>query len=590
MKQFFKFMFASMLGFFLTLVVFFFLMIIIVVSISSASMKKEEITVEPNSILHIKLDKEFGDRTSANPFDNFDFATLKSSKALGLNDIIKNIKKAKDDENIKGIYFEIVPLLSGMASIEEIRNALIDFKESGKFIVSYGEVIPQTSYYLASVSDKIYMMPEGIMLYTGLSAQLMFFKGTLEKLEVEAQVIRHGKFKSAIEPFVNDKMSDENREQTMKYISSIWDHMTKGISESRNLTIADLNLVADSIFIRKAADAVSYGLVDSLIFYDQLIAELKQRIDVDEDDEISFISLDKYDSVAETKKKERSKNKIAVIYAQGDINSGQGDEKAIYSDDLAETIREARSDSSVKAVVMRINSPGGSALASEVILREAFLTRDVKPLIVSFGDVAASGGYYIACAAHKIVSGPTTITGSIGVFGLIPNAEKFFNNKLGITFDVAKTNYQSDFGSITRPMTAQETMIIQNQVNDIYNTFITHVANARNMTKEQVDSIGQGRVWTGLDALEIGLVDEIGGLDRAIAIAAEAANLETYKVVEYPKQKDFLTLLMEDLNSQVSQRFLKKYLGANYIIFEQLQKLENMDKIQARLPYELEIY
>lgn len=579
-----------MLGFFLTLVVFFFLMIIIVVSISSASMKKEEITVEPNSILHIKLDKEFGDRTSANPFDNFDFATLKSSKALGLNDIIKNIKKAKDDENIKGIYFEIVPLLSGMASIEEIRNALIDFKESGKFIVSYGEVIPQTSYYLASVSDKIYMMPEGIMLYTGLSAQLMFFKGTLEKLEVEAQVIRHGKFKSAIEPFVNDKMSDENREQTMKYISSIWDHMTKGISESRNLTIADLNLVADSIFIRKAADAVSYGLVDSLIFYDQLIAELKQRIDVDEDDEISFISLDKYDSVAETKKKERSKNKIAVIYAQGDINSGQGDEKAIYSDDLAETIREARSDSSVKAVVMRINSPGGSALASEVILREAFLTRDVKPLIVSFGDVAASGGYYIACAAHKIVSGPTTITGSIGVFGLIPNAEKFFNNKLGITFDVAKTNYQSDFGSITRPMTAQETMIIQNQVNDIYNTFITHVANARNMTKEQVDSIGQGRVWTGLDALEIGLVDEIGGLDRAIAIAAEAANLETYKVVEYPKQKDFLTLLMEDLNSQVSQRFLKKYLGANYIIFEQLQKLENMDKIQARLPYELEIY
>jgi len=523
--------------------------------------------------------------------EGFDYTTFKSKKALGLNDILRSIKNAKDDENIKGIYLELTPLQAGSATIEEIRNALLDFKSEGKFIVSYGEIVPQSTYYLASVSDKIYLMPEGLLLYSGLSAQLMFLKGTLEKLDVEAQIIRHGKFKSAIEPFVYDKMSAENREQTEKYLNSMWAHMIAGISENRGISEQNLNIIADSLFIRKAADAVKHKMADSIIFYDQFISLLKGKLDVPENKDISFISVEKYSKAPEAVKGKRVREKVGIIYASGDINSGSGSDKGIYSDDLAKTIREARADSSIKAVVLRINSPGGSALASEVILREAYLTREVKPFVVSFGDVAASGGYYIACAAHKIVSNPNTITGSIGVFGMIPNAEKFFKNKLGITFDVAKTNEQSDFGSMVRPLTAQERAIVQTQVEEIYTTFITHVANARNLTLEEVDAIGQGRVWTGIDALELGLVDELGGLERAVELAAELAELEDYRIVELPKQKDFLTQLLEDMNKQVSHRLLKKYLGSNYTYFEYLEKMnnDNIEFIQARLPYDIVI-
>jgi len=590
MKQFFKFMFASMLGFILAGIIIFFLFFIMLVSVASFSSKKEDIKVKPNTVLKIRLDYNITERTSENPFENFSFSTFKSNKNLGLNDIIENIKKAKEDKNIKGIYLEISDIGAGMATIEEIRNALIDFKTSGKFIVSYGEIIPQKSYYLATVSDKIFLMPEGLLSFNGLSAQMMFLKGAMDKLDVEPQIIRHGKFKSAIEPLIYDKMSNENREQTMTYLGAMWNQILKGINKTRGIEISELNLIADSLFIRKPADAKKYKMVDSIIYYDQFMADLKVRAGVKEKDDIEFITLNKYNNVPSTEKKNRGKDKIAVVYAQGDINSGSGDAKNIYSDDLSSTIRDAREDSSVKAVVLRVNSPGGSALASEVILREVMLTKAAKPFVVSFGDVAASGGYYISCLADKIVSNPNTITGSIGVFGVIPNMQNFFKNKLGITFDVAKTNANGDLGSVARPMSAQEKQIIQTQVEDIYATFIGHVAQGRKMTTAQVDSIGQGRVWAGVDALKIGLVDEIGGLDKAIEIAAGLAKLKEYRVVELPKQKDFMTMIIEDMNENMSMRIVQKYLGINYAYFEYMNKVATMEGIQARLPYEVEIY
>jgi len=582
-------MFASMVGFILSSIIIFFLFFILLISMASFSTKKEEVKIKPNSVLKVKLDYEIKERTSENPFENFSFSSFKSNKNLGLNDIIKNINKAKTDENIKGIYLELSDMSAGMATTEEIRNALLDFKSSGKFVVSYGEIIPQKSYYLATVSDKIYVMPEGMILFSGLSAEMLFLKGTMEKLEVEPQIIRHGKFKSAIEPLIYDKMSEANRLQTMTYLNSMWAQMLKGINETRGIEIAQLNLIADSLFIRKPADAYKYKMIDSVVFYDGFITALKERLGVNASEDIEFVSLCKYNNVPETDKK-RAKDKIAIIYATGDINSGSGDEKGIYSDDLSKTISEARSDSSIKAVVLRVNSPGGSALASEVILREVILTKAVKPFVISFGDVAASGGYYISCLADKIVSNPNTITGSIGVFGVIPNMQNFFKNKLGITFDVAKTNANSDLGSVVRPLSPQEHAIILSQVEDIYNTFITHVAEGRNMTKEEVDSIGQGRVWAGTDALNIGLVDEIGGLSKAIEIAAQLSNLTEYRIVELPKQKDFLTMIIEDMNENISMRLVKKYLGTQYTYFEYLNKASNMEGIQARLPYEVTIY
>lgn len=579
-----------MLGFILSSIVLFFIFFIMLVSIASFSSKNEDVKIKPNSILKLRLDYPIQERTSGNPFENFNFSNFKSQKNLGLSDIIKNIKKAKADENIKGIYLELSDIAAGMATIEEIRNALIDFKSSGKFIISYGEIVSQKSYYLATVSDKIYVMPEGILLFSGLSAQMLFLKGTMDKLEVEPQIIRHGKFKSAIEPLIYDKMSDANRMQTMTYINALWNQILNGISKTRHIEVSKLNLIADSLYIRKPVDAQKYKMIDSVIYYDGLMTVLKNKVGIKQKNDISFVSLNKYNNVPSIDKKNRSKDRIAIVYASGDINSGSGDEKNIYSDDLASTIKDAREDSSIKAVVFRVNSPGGSAMASEVILREVLLTKAIKPFVVSFGDVAASGGYYISCMADKIVCSPNTITGSIGVFGVIPNMQNFFKNKLGVTFDVAKTNAHSDLGSVVRPMSGQEKQIIQAQVEDIYNTFVDHVAKGRKMTSAQVDSIGQGRVWAGVDAKNIGLVDEIGGLDKAIEIAAGLAKLKEYRIVELPKQKDFLTMLIKDMNENISMRIVQKYLGVNYSYYEYLNKVTKMNGIQARLPYEVEIY
>lgn len=590
MKQFLKIVFATMTGYALIMLTFALIMIGLVVSIASFS-KKSVVIVPNNTVLKLKLDEAISDRASKNPFSNFDFSTMSAISTPGLNEILESITKAKTDENIKGIYLELGTVPSGIATLEEIRNALIDFKKSGKFIISYGEDYTQKAYYIASVSDKIYLNPEGSLVFKGLNGEIMFYKGLLEKLDVEIQVIRHGKFKSAVEPFVLDKMSDANKEQTLKYLSSIWDNMLDGISASRNLTKDDLNFIADSLKIQTAEDAVTYKLVDKLMYKDELQAELRSKLGIGENDKISMMSINKYVNAPNNSKKERSKNKIAVIYALGQIQSGKGDDETIGSETISEAIRKARLDSNVKAVVLRVNSPGGSALASDVIWREVVLTKKVKPIVASMGDVAASGGYYISCAASEIVASPNTITGSIGVFGLVPNFQGLFNKQLGITFDNVKTNNYSDFGTFYRPLTESEKNIYLSNVENVYQTFISHVAEGRNMSVEQVDSIGQGRVWSGVDAKEIGLVDEFGGLNKAIEIAAQLAKVENYRLVSYPVQKDPLTKIIEELSGDSdNSQLLKKEFSEVYEYYKFVKDVKNLEGVQARLPYLINIY
>ncbi len=592
MKQFFKFMFASMLGVFLA----FFLGIVVLVGmiaalVSSADSKKEA-KVEPNSVLHINFESQINDRSSNNPFENFNFSSMSGKKGIGLNDILENIEKAKTDDNIKGIYIDLQSVPAGIATIEEIRNKLIEFKESKKFIVAYSEAYSQSAYYLASVSDEVWLNPEGLIEFKGLGAQVMFFKGLLEKMEVEPQVIRYGKFKSAIEPFILDKMSEANREQTMKYMGSIWNNIVSGIAESRKLTPAQLNLIADSALVQNAKDAVEQKLADKLYYKDQVLDDLKDRCGLEDAKKLKMVSMVKYTDAPKPKKNEDkglAKDKIAVIYASGSIEGGEGDDQTIGSDRISKAIRKARLDENVKAIVLRVNSPGGSALASDVIWREVVLAKAAKPVVASMGDVAASGGYYISCAADTIVAQPNTITGSIGVFGLLMNLKNLMNNKLGITVDTVKTNHYADLGSAFRPLTQAERDIIQNSVNEIYGSFIGKVAEGRGMKVADVDSIGQGRVWSGFDAKGLGLVDVLGGMEDAIEIAAKMAKLDNYRVAEYPEQKEPFKAFMEELSGEGEDVMLKKSLGENYRFYKTLDDMRRMEGIQARMPFDIYI-
>ncbi len=575
-----------MLGTLLTFVLGFFLLIGVFASIISLA-SKEEVKISNKSVLHIKFEGMVTDRSTNNPFEGFDFNTMKSKKELGLNDILINLKKAKTDPNIKGIFLDLSDIPFGISVLEEIRNSLIDFKNSGKFIISYSEMYSQKSYYLASVADKIYLNKEGGIDFHGLAAEIMFYKGLMQKLDVDMQIIRHGKFKSAVEPFLLDKMSDANREQTRLFIGSIWNHIVKGIAESRKISIAELQNIADSLLVETASDALKYKFVDELVYKDQVIDALRKKSGIDDTEDIDYITLSKYADVKTTDTKMKfSKNKIAIVYAVGAIESGEGKEQTIGSETISEAIRDARNDNAVKAIVLRVNSPGGSALASEVIWREVLLAKKAKPVVVSMGDYAASGGYYIACAADKIIASPTTITGSIGVFGMIPNLQKMFNNKLGITFDTVLTNKNAVAISANRPLSSYQEKVIQNQIERIYGVFIAHVAEGRKMTVEQVDNIGQGRVWSGFDAKRIGLVDDFGGIDKAIEEAVKLAKLTEYKVIEYPKQKEFFQQIMEEFSGNNSTiKALEKELDENFVYYQTLKSVSEMKGIQARLPY-----
>jgi protease IV len=589
MKEFFKYVLATVVGIiavsFLGIFLFFMLIGIL---ISSAD---RQVSVQNNSILVLDLERQIIDRAPNDPFQDFNIPGFPQMRTIGLDQIFSSLEKAVDDDRIQGIYLKLSILNGGMASVEEIRNAVIAFKEnSGKPVYAYGDYLDQKSYYLATVADQIVIHPLGSVDFRGLGGERLFFTRALDKLGIDMQVVRHGKFKAAVEPFMLEKMSDENREQQLVYLGSLWNHMLKGISETRNISVERLNALADEVqTFNLGTNAVKSGLVDAAKYKDEVLDDLRGIAGIVEKKGIPIVSATNYArATVKGKAKPFSRNKIAVIYASGDIGMALGGE-VIIGDELGREIRKVRQDSSYQAIVLRINSPGGSAFDSEIILREVKLAADTKPMVVSFGDVAASGGYYIASAAHQIVAQPNTITGSIGVFGLIPNMGELLNDKLGITTDVVKTNRNSDLISLTRPMTPYERHLLQQQVENVYDLFITHVSNGRGITKESVDDIGQGRVWSGENALEIGLIDQFGGLKEAIELAAEIAGVDDYRTVSLPEQPAPFEQFFKSGTENLRARFLKNELGEKYRYYEYFKKISHMKGIYARMPYDVAI-
>jgi len=576
-------MFASMMGFILSFVLLF---LFIIVGVSTTSSKKV-VKLESNTILHLTLNQNITDRTNDNPFAGIAGGSFGGEQSIGLNDILHNIQKAAKNENILGIFLDISSIPAGIASIEEIRNELIAFKKSGKFIYAYSEAFSQTAYYLATVADKVYLHPTGLAELKGLRSEILFFKGTLDKIGVEPQVFRHGKFKSAVEPFIQDKLSDANREQIRTFIFSIWNHMVDGIAKERKLTAAQINNIANNALVTSSISAKEEKLVDDLKYRDEVLEMLKTKADAESIDKIEFATIAQMTDVKEDK--EKSKDKIAIVFAEGDIVDGEGKEGEVGSVEFSKALRKARLDEKVKAVVLRINSPGGSALASETIWREVMLTKKAKPVIVSMGNLAASGGYYIAAPADTIVASPNTITGSIGVFGLFFNAQKMVN-KLGVTIDTVKTNKFADIGTGSRAVTAQEREIIQREVERIYDNFITRVAEGRKMSKADVDSIAQGRVWTGADAKRLGLVDVFGGLETAVAIAAKKAKLDKYVILPLPFQENPIEKFFKRMSGETETQVLEKALGDSYKYYNQMNHLMRMKSYQMRMPYQIEVY
>lgn len=584
---------GSMIGVFLL----FFLMIMVFAAIGS--MSSDEVKVKKNSVLTLDLSKNIKDRVNEAPFSNLTIGPFASKSSISLNTILLSIEKAKKDDRIKGIVLNVPQLKSnfgGMGFLKEIRNKLEEFKTTGKFVYAYNKMgYSQGGYWLASVADSVFIHPQGGIAINGFGGTIPFFTKTFEKIGVKPEIIRHGKFKAAVEPFMLTKMSPANREQTMKYVSSLWNDFLIDVSSSRNISKEQLNEWADELTIRSPQTALEHSLVDALYHPDQFTDFLKTKLGIEnDDDEIEYIALSDYKSAdVKSKDKVADDSDIAVIYAEGEITNAGADQ---ITPELAEVIAEVRKDEDIKAVVLRVNSPGGSALVSEYILREMKLLKEEKPVVVSFGNVAASGGYYISCAADTIVAEPTTITGSIGVFGLFFTGKELLEDKMGMKFDTYGTNKHANFGGITplplpvnnRELTNFERDIIQEGVEDIYDVFISHVAEGRNMTKEQVDEIGQGRVWIGRDAKEIGLVDTFGGLVDAIDIAKRMANIDgKARIHTYPKKKDPIKELMNKLTKQGKVALLKNELGANYIYYQQAKDMLSHEGIQMRLPYEL---
>ena len=584
MKQFLKITLASSIG--LLIGVF---SLILIVSVLASSGESKKITLDEEHILHLKLHGNIQDRVQESPFEIEGLMGEEASN-IGLNTILSNIKKAKTDENIKGIYLDLGFLNAGFATLEEIRNVLLDFKESGKFIVSYSEIYTQRAYYLASVADDICIYSEGALELKGLNSTAVFFTNALKKIGVEPQIIRHGKFKSAVEPFMLTEMSEANREQVKTFVNSIWEQFLKNVATERNLTIEQVNKMANNLEVKTALDAYDLGLVNHLFYKDELQNYFATLMEKENEDEVKFLSLKKYNRVQNENIGEKlKKDKIAVIYAQGEILSGQGNQTTIGSEQISKTIRKARKDNKVKAIVLRVNSPGGSALASDVIWREMKLAQEEKHVVVSMGDVAASGGYYISCAADKIYASPNSITGSIGVFGILMSFEELLTDKLGLTFDQVKTNKYADIGNPNRPLTSDEYDIIHESVVRIYDDFISKVAEGRDMSRTEVDDIGQGRVWTGSNAMKINLIDEYGGLDDAILGASKLANMTDYRIYEMPKQKNPFQILLTQLEEEVKISWVKSQLGDQYKYYKTLENLKDLNGVQARMPYQFVI-
>lgn len=589
MKQFFKFLFASMLGFIIGGI----LLILIatgIISMMISSSSDHEVSLKEHSILELNLDYFIPER-SYNSFSNvFELLNDNGNSQPGLKEILKAIRSAEKSDKIDGIYLPLSFSPNSYATLEEIRNALIDFKKSGKFILAYGEMAEEHAYYMASVADSIYLNPAGELLFNGLCYSTVYIKEMLNKLGVEAQLIRHGKFKAAGEPFVADRMSDENREQIRQFMGGICNHFIQQIAKARKKSIQEVQEISDQLKIQSVKDAHDLGMIDGIKYSDEVMAELIQRSHQKENKDPFLVSVsDINDAISTTSFS--VKNKIAVIYASGDIVSGKGDDETIGSETLCKALAKARKDSSIKAVVLRINSPGGSALASDVIYREVLLTRKQKPVIASMGAVAASGGYYIAAPATRIFVEPNAITGSIGVFGMMLNAEKLLRDKLGLRFEKVNFGEFADMGSVDRPLNPQETAIIQQMIDRIYMDFITKVATGRNMSIAAVDSLAQGRVWSGTDAIHLKLADAAGGVEDAIAFAAKLAGLgKEYRIISLPSQKEPLQEMLKNLSKRAELYYVKSYLGIDYPQVLHAKEMLKYQGIQARMMWNTEIH
>ena len=587
MKDFLKFTLATVTGIVISSVVLFFISILVVFSMVSSS--ESETQVRKNSVMMLDLNGTLAERSQENPLD---LIMKDDYKTYGLDDILSSIKKAKENEDIKGIYIQATSLGAGFASLEEIRNALKDFKESGKFVVAYGDAYTQGLYYLSSVADKVLLNPQGMLEWRGLAATPMFFKDLLEKVGVEMQVFKVGTYKSAVEPFISTEMSAANREQINVYLSSIWGQITSAVAESRNLSVEALNKEADRMLMfYPAEESVKNGLVDTLIYKNDVRDYLKNLAGIDKDDNMPILGIQDMINVKKNVPRDKSGNVIAVYYAYGEIDGGSSasTDEGINSEKVIKDLRKLKDNENVKAVVLRVNSPGGSAYGSEQIWYAVNQLKKEKPVIVSMGDYAASGGYYISCNADTIVAEPTTLTGSIGIFGMMPNA-KGLTEKLGVNFDVVKTNPYADFGNLTRPMNDGEKGLMQMYVNNGYELFLTRCSDGRGISMEELDKIAQGRVWTGSTAKELGLVDELGGLDKALEIAIGKAGLDAYTVMSYPGKKSFFDMLTDTKpGGYIQSRILKGKVGELYNQFDWLNNFENCDKIQARVPFELNI-
>ena len=581
---------AVILGVFIAMGIMFLILLLFVSASASAFGDDKKVVVKNNSVLELKLENQIKDYApkSSDPFEElFGFEEDKA----GLQDILNAIENAKTDDNVKGISINTLFINGGIAQTQAIRDKLVEFKESGKFIFAYADFYAQKNYYLSSVADSIFVNPVGGVDFKGLASELLYFKDFQDKTGVKMEVIRHGKYKSAVEPFLTNKMSDANREQMTSFLGSIWVEILTDIGISRDKTNDELNAIADDLLARNPELAIENNMIDGELYMDEYENKLKSLIDIDLDSKLNIISVGDYIASGKGRIKSTASDKVAIIYAQGEILYGEGEEDYIGQGKIIESLKKIRKDDKIKAVVLRVNSPGGSALASDLIWRELELTKKEKPLVVSMGNYAASGGYYIACNADKIIAEPTTITGSIGVFGMIPNVSKLADN-LGINAEQVGTNRQSLGYSAFEPMNDDFHDYVKESIEDIYETFVDRVSKGRNMSFAKVDSIGQGRVWTGTEAIQNGLVDELGSLEDAVRIAAELAEITDYRTTDYPRfKKDFKDAFkISPFTAKATENLIKEELGIeNYTIYKSIKQFSKLKGIQARLPFVIEI-
>ena len=585
MKEFFKYVLATIVGIILTSIIF-----TIITIVSVAGMVANEGTsgsVPKNSVLRIKLQGEIVDR--AGEGSPMDFLNYGEDFTIGLAQALDALKKAAKNDRVKGIYLEAGSLGAYPADLQELRRALVEFKESGKWIVAYGDSYSRAAYYLCSVADEIYLNPIGSIDWSGMSSQPIFFTGLMKKIGVKMQVFKVGTYKSAVEPYINTEMSDANREQVMSYLSSIWNNMLKDVAKSRKLEVDALNSMADTtIVLCEAKTYIENKLADKLAYLSDVKEALKQRLELGEDDDLKFTNI--ADVAAGDNLGDKVSEEVAVYYAYGEINDSQGrgfdQEHAITTKETITDLQKLRKNKDVKAVVIRVNSPGGSAYASEQIWHEIQLLRAEKPVIISMGGLAASGGYYISCGANEIWAEPMTLTGSIGIFGMIPDASELLTQKLGLSFDVVKTNAMSDFGAMGRPFNANESAKLQAYVNQGYELFTGRVAGGRGMAQDSVKAIAEGRVWTGEQAKKIGLVDKLGNLDDAIEAAAKLAEVEKYTVGRYPSPEPWYMSLLDKSTNEYMESQIRAALGEYYSAFALVRRIGKMDPIQARMPFD----